>query len=189
MAEYNLEGNALDSGGFGNIGTTNGSVSFAPSKVGAQAAQFDGVSSYVQVPVSVANDFSIAYWVKTTATGASGQWWAGKGIVDGEVPGAAADFGTSLVVNKAAFGVGNPDTTIASGSAINDGQWHHVAVTRNNTSGAMKLYVDGALQATATGPTGTRSAPTSLRIGSLKAGNAGSFLNGALTAPDFTITS
>jgi hypothetical protein len=180
VAEYNLEGNALDSGGFGNIGTTNGSVSFAPSKVGAQAAQFDGVSSYVQVPVSVANDFSIAYWVKTTATGASGQWWAGKGIVDGEVPGAAADFGTSLVVNKAAFGVGNPDTTIASGSAINDGQWHHVAVTRNNTSGAMKLYVDGALQATATGPTGTRSAPTSLRIGSLKAGNAGSFLNGAV---------
>jgi hypothetical protein len=32
----------------------------------------------------------------------------------------------------------------------------------------MVLYVDGASQATATGPTGTRSAPTTLRVGSLQ---------------------
>jgi hypothetical protein len=32
----------------------------------------------------------------------------------------------------------------------------------------MVLYVDGAQQAAATGPTGTRSAPASLRVGSLQ---------------------
>jgi len=64
--------------------------------------------------------------------------------------------------------VGNPDTTIQSTTSINDGAWHHVAVTRNAATGAMVLYVDGAQQATATGPTGTRSAPASLRVGSLQ---------------------
>ncbi|MGO8927924.1 MAG: LamG-like jellyroll fold domain-containing protein [Limisphaerales bacterium] len=180
VANYGFEGNALDSSGFGNNGTTNNHVTYVAGKVGAQAAQFDGLSSYVQIPVPVVNNFSIAYWINTTATAASGQWWAGKGIVDGEVPGAVADFGTSLVGSNVGFGIGNPDTTITSTAAVNDGQWHHVAATRNNTSGAMKLYVDGALQASATGPTGTRSAPPALRVGSIQAGYTGGFFNGAV---------
>ena len=180
VAEYSLEGKALDSTGFGNNGMTNGGLTYVTGKVGSLAAQFDGTNAYVQIPVSVANDFSIAGWVKTTATGGSGQWWAGKGIVDGEMAGALADFGLALVGSKAAFGIGNSDTTITSTSAVNNGQWHHVAATRNNTSGAMRLYVDGALQATATGPTGTRSAPTALRLGSIQTGSAAGFLSGAL---------
>ena len=178
VANYNLDNNSLDSSGFANNGLTNGGVTFVAGKVGASAMQFDGVSGYLQIPASVANDFSIAYWVKTTATGGTGQWWAGKGIVDGEVAGATTDFGTSLLGNKAAFGVGNPDFTISSTTSINDGQWHHVAATRNSTSGAMKLYVDGALQISGTGPTGTRSAPTALRIGGILSG--GGFFAGAV---------
>ena len=178
VASYNLEGNAQDSSGFANMGVTNNNVTFVAGKVGAQAAQFDGVSSYVEIPASIANDFSIAYWVKTTATGGSGQWWSRQGIVDGEVAGAAADFGTSLVGSHAAFGVGNTDFTLTSATAINDGQWHHVAATRNNTSGAMRLYVDGNVQASGNGPTNTRSAPTGLRIGSLQSG--GGFFAGAV---------
>ncbi len=153
-------------------------ITYVPGQIGAQAAQFDGASSFVQIPASVASDFSIALWVRTTATGGTGQWWNGKGLVDGEVSGAGADFGVTLLGSKAAFGVGNPDTTITSTTAINDGQWHQITATRNNTNGAIQLYVDGALQATATGPSGTRSAPPALRIGSLQTG-AG-FLAGAI---------
>lgn len=178
VANFKFAGNAADSSGFGNNGRTNGNISYVAGKVNPQAAQFDGVASYVQIPVAAVNDFSIAYWIKTTATGGSGQWWAGKGIVDGEVSGAVADFGTSLVGNKVAFGVGNPDTTITSTTTINDGSWHHVVTTRNNTTGAMNLYVDGSLQAAGTGATGTRSAPPALRIGGIQAG--GGFFAGAL---------
>jgi hypothetical protein len=92
----------------------------------------------------------------------------GKGLVDGEVANVVNDFGVSLVGSHVAFGVGNPDTTIQSTSNVNDGAWHHVAVTRNAATGAMVLYVDGVQQATATGPTGTRSAPANLRVGSLQ---------------------
>jgi hypothetical protein len=178
VARYQFEGNAMDSSGFGNDGTTNGNISYVAGKVDSLAAQFDGSSSYVQIPVAAVGDFSIAYWMKTTATAGTGQWWAGKGIVDGEVGGSTADFGTSLLGNKVAFGVGNPDTTITSTTIVNDGQWHHVVVTRATVSGAMKLYVDGNLQATGTGATGARTGPTALRIGGIQAG--GGFFVGAL---------
>jgi uncharacterized repeat protein (TIGR03806 family) len=180
VAYYKFEGDAVDSSGQGNHGTTNGGVTFVTGKVGAKAISTDGVSGYVQTPVSVLNDFTIALWVKTTATGGAGQWWAGKGLVDGEVNGAADDFGTALVNNSFAFGLGNPDTTILSTTAINDGFWHHVAATRNAANGQMKVYVDGALQATGTGPTAPRAAPPSLRIGSLQTGSAAGFLAGTL---------
>jgi hypothetical protein len=178
VAYYNLDGNAADSSGFGNNGTIFNNVTFVPGKVGAQAAQFDGLSSYIQIPVATVNDFSITYWVKTTATGPAGQWWQGDGLVDGETPGAVNDFGTSLVGSGVAFGVGNPDTTITSLRAINDGLWHHVTATRDNVSGLMKLYVDGTLQSSITGPVGTRSAPSALRLGGIQTG--GGFFPGTL---------
>lgn len=180
VANYAFATNALDSSGFGNNGTTNGDVTFVPGNGGGTAAQFDGVSSDVQIPVSILNNFSIAYWVKTTATAATGQWWAGQGIVDAEVAGVTNDFGTSLVGAHAAFGIGNPDTTIVSTRAINDGNWHLIVATRNGSSGAMKLYVDGEQLASATGPTGPRNAPPSLRVGGIQAGYAGGFFKGAV---------
>jgi uncharacterized repeat protein (TIGR03806 family) len=171
VAWYRFEGNALDSSGFGNNGAQNGGVSFVAGKVGAQAASFDGSTGYVQIPLSIVNDFTIALWINTADTGGAGQWWAGKGIVDGEVNGSTTDFGTALINSNFAFGMGNPDMTIVSTSAINDGVWHHVAATRNAASGQMKIYVDGTLQTTGVGPTAPRTAPPSLRIGSIQTGN------------------
>ncbi|HMP83890.1 MAG TPA: LamG domain-containing protein [Verrucomicrobiota bacterium] len=100
--------------------------------------------------------------------------------MDGEVGGGGADWGTAIVNGKFVLGVGSTggDTTLASSVNINDGTWHHVAATRNNTSGAMAVYVDGVLRGSGTGPTGSRTFPASLRIGSLQTGN--NFFNGTL---------
>jgi fibronectin type 3 domain-containing protein len=180
-ALYAFEGNVQDSSGNGNHGTAN-AVSYVAGKVGAQAAQFNGTSSYVLIPRSITDDFTVALWVKTTDTAGSAgaQWWSGKGLVDGEVGGGGADWGTAIVNGKFVLGVGSAsgDTTIASSININDGTWHHVAATRNNTNGAMQVYVDGVLRGSGTGPTGSRTWPPNLRIGSLQTGN--NFLNGAL---------
>jgi Concanavalin A-like lectin/glucanases superfamily len=177
-ALYAMENNALDTSGNGNDGSPN-AVSYVAGKVGSQAAQFNGSSSYIQIPRSISTDFTVAMWVKTADAGNSGtQWWQGKGLVDGEVSGSAADWGTVLLAGKFAFGVGNPDTTISSTVSINDGTWHHVAATRNSTSGAMNVYVDGILRGSGTGPTGSRTAPPNLRIGGIQAG-AG-FLTGTI---------
>jgi hypothetical protein len=143
------------------------------------ALNFDGSDDYATIPKSIANDFTIEYWVKTSQTSPTGsQWYSGKGIVDAEVGGATTDFGTSLLNNKVAFGVGQSDTTIQSQSSINTGSWTHVAVTRNSSSGSMQIYINGALEASGTGPTGSRSAPNAIAIGSLL--NGGSHLNASI---------
>jgi hypothetical protein len=148
--------------------------------VSGKALQFNGTSDYATIPRPNWMDWTIAYWVKTTATGGTPGWYNGKGLVDGEVGGVTDDFGTALVGSKAAFGVGNPDTTITSTTAINDGQWHHVTAARSASTGLMQLYVDGILQASAIGPFGPKVSPPSLRIGSIQTGAAGGFLAGTI---------
>lgn len=181
LAWYPLDGNALDATGNGNDATLVTNVSYAPGKIGATAAQFTGnTNSYIVIPRSISNSFTITCWVKTTTTAGGSQWWAGKGIVDGEVAGASADFGLCLVGNAAGFGIGNPDMTIISTNIINDGQWHHLAAVWDNLNGQMQLYVDGGLQASAVGPTASRTGPASLRLGSIQAGYPAGFLAGTI---------
>lgn len=131
----------------------------------------DGVNDYVLLPKPTLNNFTIEYWVRTTQTSLTGsQWYAGSGIVDAEVGGGTTDFGTSLLNGKLAFGLGVPDVTIQSTTSINNGQWYHVAVTWDGTTGAMRLYINGTLESSGTGPTGTRIAPPNIRIGSIQTG-------------------
>ncbi len=87
--------------------------------------------------------------------------------------------GFHCVGTKVGFGVGNPDTTLPSVRVINNGVWHQVVVTRDSGNGAMRIYIDGTLDASATGPVGPRTAPPALRIGSIQTG--GNYLLGAIS--------
>ncbi len=168
---------AADSSGNGNNGTVNGATWNPLGKVNG-CLSFNGVNNYVQVNPDVSNDFSVAFWVQTTAIGGTGTWRQGEGLVNGSVGAGANDFGTALVGNQLAFGVGNPDTTLVSSTPINDGQWHHCVATRAQSSGALQLYVDGGLQASGTGTTNPLTAPAYLRFGAMQSG--GGFFNGNL---------
>ena len=177
---YPLDGNANDVTA-GLNGTLNGGT-FVSDRFGntSKALQFNGAGDYATIPRGIQMHWTIAFWVKTSATGGGNQWYNGQGLVDGEVAGITNDFGTALVGSQAAFGVGNPDTTITSTTKINDGQWHHVAATRDGTTGQMQLFVDGTLQASTLGPTGLRNTPSNLRLGSLQTLVPGGFFNGVL---------
>ena len=185
-AYYPLEGSALDGSGNGNNGAPSTSATnYILGRVGQFAMQFNGSNSYVQIPrsIGVATNFTIAFWLKTTSVGGNGaqnQWWNGCGLVDGDVSGTANDFGVSLLNGNVAFGVGNPDTTLLSSAAVNDGVWHHVAVTRDGNVGTMTIYLDGQQNTYIYGPTGPRAAPPYLRFGSLQTGSGAKFYNGTL---------
>jgi hypothetical protein len=145
-----------------------------------RAVRYDGSTGHTLIPRLIGStNFSIAFWIQTTTTGGTPQWYNGKGIVDGEVGGATGDFGVSLVGTKIGFGVGNPDTTLQSVRAINNGAWRQVVVTRDSGNGAMRIYIDGTLDASMTGPTGPKTAPPALRIGSLQPG--GNYLLAAIS--------
>jgi len=176
VAWYAFENNVADSAGDYD-GTLVGDPNFVAGKVN-QAIAFNGIDEAVSVPRSIQRSFTIELWVKTTATGGTGGWWEGRGLVDGEMPGGVDDFGTVVRGSKFGFGVGNPDTTMSSTSDINDDQWHYCVATRDAVTGEMKVYVDGELEMTATGPIGTKNAPTGLRIGSLQ--TAQNYLDGQI---------
>jgi hypothetical protein len=168
---------ASDSSGNGNNGTVNGAA-WNPQGELNGCLSFNGVNNYVQVNRDVSNDFTIAFWVKTTSVGGLGGWRIGEGLVDGSAGAAATDFGTALVANLFAFGTGNPGTTLLSSTPINDGLWHCCVGTRVQSSGALQLYVDGNLEANGVGTTNSLAPSPYLRFGCLQSG--GGFFHGSL---------
>lgn len=159
----------------GNHGVVNGATWNASGRFGG-CLTFNGVNNNVQITNPIVNDFTISFWVKTTQTAGTPQWYNGAGLVDGDVAATANDFGTALVGGKFGFGTGNPDTTIVSTTLINNGAWHHCVATRLEATGALSVYVDGALQATGTGTKNTLSSPAKLLFGS----TGGNYFNGSL---------
>jgi len=155
-----LGGPALDSVAF-NDGTWIGNPIPVAGKVdGAlQFNQFDGAVDFVHVPDHPAlnfgtGDFSIDAWVRTEQ--ADGV----RILVDKRAQEATGTRGYSLFLFNGQLGFqiadGNGSSTCApcpttascsnyiTGPAIDDGQWHHVAVTvdRDDPNGIV-LYVDG----------------------------------------------
>ncbi|MBN1844128.1 MAG: hypothetical protein JW810_00475 [Sedimentisphaerales bacterium] len=175
VAHYEMETapdpNVPDSSGFNHTGQAMGDPALVAGKVGSGAYDFDGDDN-VQIPVEAITreDFTIMAWVKTTQSisGTGAGWWTGAGIVNGEMPGGVDDYGMQLLGSKASAAVSNAQ--VASASDINDGAWHHVAFTRDSATGVFQLYVDGRMEAQATGMTGPLNAPTNLQIGKQQTG-------------------
>lgn len=138
------------------------------------AARFDGVSDFGTVARQISDDFSIEFWFNSTqGTGTGTAWSQGAGLVDAYISGTSNDFGVSLRQDgKVVAGVGNPDVSIVSSSGgYNNGNWHHVVFTRTKTTGALQLYVDGALTGSATGNLVSLTSPTNINFGRIQTGN------------------
>jgi fibronectin type 3 domain-containing protein len=168
---------AVDASGNGDAGTVTG-ASWSPFGRINSCLSFNGVNNSVQITNPVCNDFSIAFWVKTTQIGGAAQWYNGAGLVDGDSLGTVNDFGTALVGSRLAFGTGNPDITIVSTISINDGAWHHCVATRQQITGAINLYIDGVLRGAGTGSRNTLNASARLLFGAIASGNG--YFNGSL---------
>jgi len=117
-----------------------------------------------------AGDFTIEWWMKAAAAdnpstsvscGAPDGWITGNVLIDRDVYGAGdyGDYGVSIASGRLAFGVaaGSSGTTACGTRSVADGAWHHVAVTRRAADGRLQIYLDGALDGQAVGPTGDLS--------------------------------
>jgi len=159
-----------------NNGTLTNGTGF--SNVNDGTWTFDGTDDYIRINRMVADDFSLCIWFQTSVTSSTGtQWYQGQGLLDGEVGGSVNDFGLAYLNNKAVFGTGNPDTTIQGTTSLNDGIWRYIVATRNKTTGAISLYVNGTLEASGTGSTNSLNAATYIYIGS---SNGGVGTNGSI---------
>jgi hypothetical protein len=90
--------------------------------------------------------------------GTNDGWIYGNTLIDRDVfgPGDLGDYGVSLSDGRLAFGasVGPAGTTACGSTAVADGDWHHIAVTRRVSDGRLQIFVDGVLDGEADGPDG-----------------------------------
>jgi glucose/arabinose dehydrogenase len=120
-----------------------------------------------QTPIDVGtSNFTIEWWMKandsdnaaTSCIPGNDGWINGNIIVDRDVFGNGdyGDYGVSMFGNGLAFGVNNGTTGagVCGDIQVDDGQWHHVAVSRRFADGQLSLYVDGVLDAQIDGPDG-----------------------------------
>jgi len=174
VAWYPGDGNANDIQG-GNNGTLENGTTFAAGKVD-QAFHFDRTKDqFVQTTNASnlnfdrTNSFSMDAWIHTSETvhdifiatkQQNSAPYDGYGLVitNGEVPACDAMNPTAPGAGQLAGfldgAVSNtcpPDNYIAvrGTTHLNDGQWHHVAMTYDGSSSAsgLKLYVDGVPEA------------------------------------------
>lgn len=132
----------------------------------------DPATSEPGPPVDVgATDFTIELWIRAPAAenradaifcGPHYTWIAGNIVIDRDRLVQPRTYGISIAGGVITFGVQNAaqaSYTVCGGTRIDDGAWHHVAVTRAIASGELAIWVDGALDGSATGPTGDISYP------------------------------
>ncbi len=175
-------------------GTVHGQVVQVDGKRG-KALRFDG-DDHCRIPRIVENSFTVSFFVRTKQRGngrpGDTRWFTGTGLVDCEVPGIVDDWGIAWHSDGIiSAGTGRPEKFVASGPGYNDGEWHHVAFTRDQESGRIVLYVDGRLVAEARGSKRPLTSAEDIVIGRMRPGGAGfkgdidelTFFKAALTQP------
>ncbi len=155
VGHWRLDGSATDSSGNGHDGEIFGDSKWVDGKIGG-ALEFDG-DDWIEMPgTSAAESFAAlegevtwAAWFKTSSSGVintlMAQGPAGAAHVRGN---RSINIEASGVIMIRAHSVGAL-TSINSSAVVNDGEWHHVAVTiafeTDGTNDTMKVYIDGDL--------------------------------------------
>ncbi len=137
--------------------TDNTSPAIAGSPGTCGYGTFDGVDDYVNVPnlSDILNDTaSLTFWMNTTQVGNDLAWQA-PGVTGVEESGGADDifWGWLDASGNIGISVAN-DFTTKSNVSVNDGTWHHVVLTRDASTDAYKIYIDGVLNTSGTLPSG-----------------------------------
>ena len=154
-----------------------------------KGVQFNGtttVGTTTAPVVDTSGTFSIASWVRVDSLTGSRTFVNQDGV---NVSGFWLQFSQSLG-NKFAFAMQASDATTATMFRATGtttpvvGQWYHVVAVRDKAAGTMKLFVNGALEATTT-HTGGWAANGALNVGRGRSGSANDWFSGALD--DLTI--
>jgi len=126
-------------------------------------------------PVNVSGNFTIECWLKCTAGSNNGTvnaqangdgWITGNIFIDRDLYGNGdiGDYGLAIGTGTGvpagqrvvAFGIDRLGTgiTIRGTTNVANNLWHHIAVTRNSTTGEVRMYINGNLDASGIGPAG-----------------------------------
>lgn len=137
---------------------------------GTQFLTFDGSNDYISTSTNLAaayTTFTYCAWFRTTTP-------SGKPILHYEYP-QTGESNAVYYSNKMYIGTDgklyggvhfSAAITKASTNTVTDGKWHHGAITVNNTTKVLTLYLDGVSEGTSTGSGTFLNSSGYYRIGS-----------------------
>lgn len=179
-----------DSSGSGNDGTVMGSIALTTGVSGSAIEIPTSNGGFLEWPnvtqlfqQTLSSNYSVAAWVRTTRTApVVSNTYQGQTLVWADAPGAggADTFPISIVGGSGGgfvdFGTGgsngSSDSRLVGKIKVNDGKWHHIAVTRNAATGEKKVYIDGVIDVQGTAAQGGQLDASAFRLGySETAGN------------------
>lgn len=159
------------------------------SRFGTGAMLFNGTSTVVASPPSSefdfgTGDFCVQFWIKTTTDHSVSAGLARIFVPDKTIN---QTGGLQIVIGNGSFGTVANRVSVShlavsvlnSSTAVNDGLWHHIAVSRQ--SGTLRIFFDGNQEASVTDTTNYSLWGTEgIRMGSRSDRSASSFLNASI---------
>lgn len=113
--------------------------------VPAKNINFDGIDDYISVPrVFLLSGLTYAAWVKTTSRDAT-SGYAGNSALN-IIGDSTNDIWNSFGIHGGYVRYSHYTgswSNITSSTMVNDGQWHHIAVTHNQSTNVATIYIDG----------------------------------------------
>ncbi|RYZ26340.1 MAG: choice-of-anchor D domain-containing protein, partial [Sphingobacteriales bacterium] len=112
---------------------------------GGEALDFDGVISWVDLPVTISGSYTKEVWINPTAASLVNF----PNLISGDIT-----TGTALYLSNGVIAAGHAttfDQTIG-GAPLVAGNWYHVAVTFDDVTNAMNLYLNGVMVSSGTPP-------------------------------------
>ena len=170
----------------GNAYSSTGGIypTAAAGKIGG-GQSFDGLSQYIAYSQAQSPNpngaISMEAWVNVTGATPGGVF--GKWESDGNSP-TDESYELFYRVSGQPSGLlnstGNAPVEVDGAAAVNDGNWHHVAVTAPPT-GTASIYVDGVLSGSLTNTSALLATTTDrLLIGATSLATGGSFTHGSI---------
>jgi hypothetical protein len=167
-----FQGNVNDASTYNQTGiVVVGSISYPAGVVGTAVAVSGGSDVDIGTPsdgrydIGAGQDFTVSIWVNTTMSGLNDY----RMLLTKET-GYAPRQGWLLFFNASDNGIpgfnmysGGSGAGVYSAVRVNDGQWHHLLVTKRGTS--LAFYTDGILQDTEPCANVDYSTTTGLRLG------------------------
>ncbi len=149
---------ANDSAGTAH-GTNHGAASFVDPQRGTVLKLTE--KSRVELPVKLATDTTIAFWLRTGKPGSiTSRWEFGLPVVN-----VANDLRAVLVGNSVCIANRGDETVLDSERLVTNSAWHHVAIVRRATNQLLICYIDGKESRRKNGWQETKAPPGSMLLG------------------------
>jgi hypothetical protein len=156
----------------------NAQISTSVVKYGTGSIYFDGSSSGLAFYANLQNlqfstgDFTVECWVYKTANGTNA-YDAVVGL--GSTVNATQGWYLEVSTSRGIYFVIN-NTSVSYATWVNDGLWHHIAVTRS--SGTVYIFKDGVLLTSGSLSTTVPTTATAARVGNYYNGSTNYYFNG-----------